>query len=198
MLLTSQSISCLPSFAPTSGRTRTLTITLPFPSLCDFPSFCAPSSPSSAVVALVAYDPCGDEFRLCGGEGRLRCPLSIATESALPLSRLGGERGDFGSKPRPPPTFEARGFLRLLSRGGSELFGRLLGPAISPPGVELVESGLEGLDLVMCLGGCGKEPMLTVLRKDFPAGNVTAGLLSSGDNAVGTGDGGSFEADGER
>lgn len=191
-------MSCLPSFAPTSGRTRTLTMTLPFPSLCGFPSFCVLSSPSSAVVALVAYDPCGDELRLCGGEGRLRCPLSTATESALPLSRLGGERGDFGSKPRPPPIFEARGFLRLLSRGGSEPFDTVLGPATSPPGVELVERGLEGFDLAVCLGGCGKAPMLTVLRNDFPAGKVAGGAVSSGENPANEGDGGSLEMDGER
>jgi hypothetical protein len=74
----------------------------------------------------------------------------------------------------------------------------VLGPAISPPGVELVESGLEGFDLTLCLGGCGKEPMLTVLRNDFPAGNPEGGVLSSGDSPVNAGDCGSLGADGDR
>jgi hypothetical protein len=92
-------------------------MTLPLPSLCPLPS-ARPSSPSSNVVALVAYEPWGEELRLCGGEGRLRWAVSTVTESALPLSRLGGDRGDFGSKPRAPPMLELRGFLRLLFREG--------------------------------------------------------------------------------
>lgn len=145
-------------------------MTLPFPSLPGLPSFCAPSSPSSAVVALVVYEPWGDELRLCGGEGRLRCPASMATESALPLSRLGGERGDLGSRPRAPPIFEVRGILRLLSREGTDLFDpdEILEPGASAAGVELVASGLPGVERPPCLGGCGKEPMLTVLRRALP------------------------------
>lgn len=76
--------------------------------------------------------------------------------------------------------FEARGFLRLLSRGGNDDFGPVFEPTpTSPPGVLLVESGLEGFDLPLCLGGCGKEPMLTVLRSDLPAGSDVAGPPSS-------------------
>jgi hypothetical protein len=120
LLLTSHSSSGLPSLTPTSGRTRTLTMTLPLTSLALLPSARAASSSSKVVV--VAYDPCGEELRLCGGEGRLRKPVSTVTESALPFSRLGGERGDLGKRPRAPPMFDVLGFCRLLLRGVPEPF----------------------------------------------------------------------------
>jgi hypothetical protein len=49
----------------------------------------------------------------------------------------------------------------------------------SPPGVELAERGLFGADLPMCLGGCGKAPMLTVFRSDFPGGSDPTGAPSA-------------------
>jgi hypothetical protein len=129
------------------------------------------------VVALVDRDPCGEVLRLCGGEGRLRWLVSMATDSALPLpfKKLGGDRGDFGNKPRGPPIFDALGFLRLLFREGMEA----LEPvdtrwSIESPSTEaLVASGLLGV-LRLCFGGCGKAPMLTTFRRDLPVGGPVA------------------------
>lgn len=103
------------------------------------------------------------------------------TESALPLSRLGGDSGDRGSRPRAPPIFEVRGFFRLLFREGAGLFDmeEILRSVMSPPGVELVDKGLAGFDRPMCFGGCGKAPMLTVFLSDFPAGKGPAGPPSA-------------------
>lgn len=157
--LTSQSVSCLLSLAPTSGRTRTLTKTLPLPSFCVAFSTaiaCAPARPrassspiSSNVVALVAYDPCADEFRLCGGDGSVKWfPFSTASDSPLPLSRLGGESGDFPMRLR-PPTLETRGvvfFKLVLLAGviGGLKPGAILESTVSPLGVELADRGLGG------------------------------------------------------
>jgi hypothetical protein len=57
----------------------------------------------------------------------------------------------------------------------------ILESKVSPNGVELADNGLGGWlpDLVACLGGCGKAPMLTVLRSDFPGGSGPAGELSA-------------------
>jgi len=55
---------------------------------------------------------------------------------------------------------------------------------MSPPGVELVDSGLVGFDRPPCLGGCGKEPMLTVLRSDFPTGSDPAAPASGGNDGT--------------
>jgi hypothetical protein len=156
-----------------------------FPLLPDSPSgllFFRPlasSSPSSMVVALVDRDPLGEVLRLCGGDGRLRWLVSTATDSALPLPfrKLGGDSGDFGSKPLPPPIFDALGgFFRLLLLEGIEA----LEPADSRWSTEsplretaLEASGLLGV-LETCLGGCGNAPMLTTLRSDFPCGGPAA------------------------
>jgi hypothetical protein len=185
LLLTSHSSSGLPSLTPTSGRTRTLTMTLPLTSLALLPSARAASSSSKVVV--VAYDPCGEELRLCGGEGRLRKPVSTVTESALPFSRLGGERGDLGKRPRAPPMFDVLGFCRLLLRGVPEPFETeetLRSTTTSPPGVELVDSGLVGTDLPTCRGGCGNAPMLTVLRSDLPTGRAPGRPSSPGNEGT--------------
>lgn len=157
-----------------SGRTRTLTSTLPLPSfgseflVSDLPLSSSPTS--SNVVALVAYDPWGDELRLCGGDGRLRWLVSTGTESELALRRLGGDKGDRGRRPRAPPMLEVLGFFRLLFREGTEALETddSRRSIMSPPGMELADSGLLGFDLPMCLGGCGNAPMLTVLRNVFP------------------------------
>lgn len=108
------------------------------------------------------------------------------TESALPLSRLGGDRGDRGSRPRAPPTLDVRGLFRLLLREGTEPFetDETRRSTISPPGVELVERGLVGFALPPCLGGCGNEPMLTVLRRDLPAGRLLPCKSSAGSEAT--------------
>jgi hypothetical protein len=118
--------------------------------------------------------------RLCGGEGRLRWLVSTATESALPFKKLGGDKGDRGRRPRPPPMFEVLGFFRLLFLDGTEALETddSLRSINSPPGIELVESGLCGADLPICLGGWGKAPMLTVFRSVLPGGNGPAGALS--------------------
>lgn len=106
--------------------------------------------------------------------------VSTASDSPLPLSRLGGESGDLASRAR-PPTLETRGvvFLRLVLLAG--VIGGLKAGAIlesteSPFGVELADSGLGGWlpTLFACLGGWGKAPMLTVLRSDFPGGSGPA------------------------
>lgn len=133
----------------------------------------ASSSPSSKVVALVDRDPWGEELRLCGGDGRLRWLVSTATDSALPLPfrKLGGDKGDFSSKPLPPPICDALGFFKLLFLAGIEA----LEPVDSrwsseSPFMEALEaSGLLGV-LATCFGGCGNAPMLTTLRSDFPSG----------------------------
>lgn len=188
MLSTSHSCSCLLSLAPTSGRTRTLTMTLPLPSFISLLSRPRPSSSptSSKLVALVEYDPWGEELRLWGGDGRLRLAESTATESALPLSRLGGDRGDRGSKPRAPPIFDVLGFFRLLFRVGGVLLDMedTRRSIMSPPGVELVDSGLVGFDRPICFGGWGNAPMLTVLRRDRPAGSGPARPLSAGSSGT--------------
>lgn len=51
---------------------------------------------------------------------------------------------------------------------------------MSPGGVELVESGLVGFERPMCLGGWGKEPILTVFRSVFPAGKGPAEMSFAG------------------
>jgi hypothetical protein len=190
LLSTSHSISVLLSFAPTSGRTRTLTRTLPFPSLGSdlLPSLLSArplesSSTSSKVVALVVYEPWGDELRLWGGEGRLRWLVSTATESALPFRKLGGDRGERGRSPRPPPIpmLELRGFFRLLFLEGTEALETMDSrrSTKSPPGMELVDKGLFGADFPVCLGGWGNAPMLTVLRSVFPWGMEPTGVPSA-------------------
>lgn len=107
--------------------------------------------------------------------------MSTATESALPLRRLGGDSGDRGSRPRAPPMLEVLGFFRLLFLEGTEALETEDNrrSTISAPGIELVESGLLGFDLPMCLGGCGNAPMLTVFRSDFPCGKAPTGTPSA-------------------
>jgi hypothetical protein len=135
----------------------------------------ASSSPSSIVVALVDRDPLGEVLRLCGGDGRLSWLVSTATDSALPLpfKKLGGDSGDLGSRPLPPPIFDARGaFLRLLLLDGIEA----LDPVDSRWSTEspLSETALEARGLLgvrePCFGGCGNAPILTTFRSDFPCG----------------------------
>ena len=123
----------------------------------------ASSSASSIVVALVDREPCGEELRLCGGDGRLRWLVSTATDSALPLPlrKLGGDSGDFASRPLPPPIVDALdGFFKLLFLEGIEA----LEPVDSRWSMEsplidcaLEDSGLLGA-LKPCLGGCGNAP----------------------------------------
>lgn len=81
--------------------------------------------------------------------------MSTATESALPFKKLGGDNGDLGRRPRAPPMFDVLGFFKLLFLDGTEAFETEdnLRSTTSPPGIELVESGLFGADLPMCLGG---------------------------------------------
>jgi hypothetical protein len=81
---------------------------------------------------------------------------------------------------------ELRGFFRLLFREGAGPLDteETLRSIMSPPGVELVESGLVGLDLPPCRGGCGKEPMLTVLRSDLPTGSDPAEAASGGNEGT--------------
>jgi hypothetical protein len=78
--------------------------------------------------------------------------------------------------------FEVLGFFRLLFLDGTEPLEMddTLRFTRSPSGVELVESGLVGFDLPMCLGGCGNAPMLTVFRSVFPGGSGPAGPLLAG------------------
>lgn len=125
------------------------------------------------VVALVDRDPWGEVLRLCGGDGRLRWLVSTATDSALPLPfrKLGGDKGDFGSRPLPPPILDALGFFRLLLREGIEALEPedIRWSTESPLTEALEASGLLGV-LPTCLGGCGNAPMLTTLRRDFPGG----------------------------
>lgn len=154
-----------------------MTLPLPPDSPSDlfFRPLASSSPPSSIVVALVDRDPLGEVLRLWGGDGRLRWLVSTATESALPLPfrKLGGDNGDFGNRPLPPPIFDARaGFLRLLLLDGIEA----LEPVDSRWSTEspLRETALEASGLlgvrVPCLGGCGNAPILTTLRSDFPCG----------------------------
>ena len=141
------------------------------------------------VVALVDRDPWGEELRLCGGEGRLRWLVSTATDSALPLPfrKLGGnsgDSGDFGSKPLPPPLFNALGFLRLLfldSTEALELVDNRRSTESPLMGV-LEASGLLGF-LRPCLGGCGNAPMLTTLRNAFAGAEAPAACSAA---SVGT------------
>ena len=81
--------------------------------------------------------------------------MSTVTESALPLSRLGGDRGDRGRSPRAPPMLEVLGFFKLLFLEGTEAFETddSLRSTNSPPGIELEERGLFGADFPICLGG---------------------------------------------
>jgi hypothetical protein len=76
---------------------------------------------------------------------------------------------------------EVLGFFRLLFLEGTAALETddSLRSTMSPPGVELVESGLLGLDLPVCLGGCGNAPMLTVLRSVFPWGIAPTGVPSA-------------------
>lgn len=108
--------------------------------------------------------------------------MSTVTESALPLSKLGGDNGDRGKRPRAPPVFDVLGFFRLLVREGIDAFETddSLRSVISPLGVELADSGLLGFDLPMCLGGCGNEPILTVFRSVLPPDNAPAELSVAG------------------
>jgi hypothetical protein len=82
-------------------------MTLPFDSGCFDDLFSPSASPptsrprgsplSSKVVADVEYEPCAEELRLCGGDGRLSSPseprapgpLDIDLLSPLPFSKLG-------------------------------------------------------------------------------------------------------------
>ena len=82
-------------------------MTLPFDSGCFDDRFSVSASPaasrprgsplSSKVVAEVEYEPCADELRLWGGDGRLNNPsdprapgpLDIDLLSPLPFSKLG-------------------------------------------------------------------------------------------------------------
>lgn len=98
------------------------------------------------------------------------------------MSKLGGDNGDLGSRPRAPPILDVLGFFRLLFREGTELLETedSLRSVVSPPGVKLADSGLVGFDLPMCLGGWGNAPILTVFRSDFPAGSGPAGPSSDG------------------
>lgn len=81
--------------------------------------------------------------------------VSTVTESALPLRRLGGDRGDRGRRPRAPPILEVLGFFKLLFLEGTEALETEdnLRSTKSPPGMELVERGLFGADFPICLGG---------------------------------------------
>lgn len=74
------------------------------------------------------------------------------------------------------------GFFRLLFREGTEVLDTddSLRSVVSPPGVKLADSGLVGFDLPVCLGGCGNAPILTVFRRDLPAGSAPAGPSSDG------------------
>jgi hypothetical protein len=67
---------------------------------------------SSKVVALVAYDPCAEEFLLPGGDGRFKWSVSTAADSPLPFKKLGGDSGDLPRRPL-PPTLETLDFLTL-------------------------------------------------------------------------------------
>jgi hypothetical protein len=114
-------------------------------------------------------------------------------DSALPLRKLGGDKGDLGSRPRAPPTLEALGFWRLEFLASGADFVDLAEvmeeeerrwSTESSRADELVDSGLLGF-LVACLGGCGKAPMLTALRSDLPAeSGVGGGCSVGGDEGV--------------
>jgi hypothetical protein len=67
---------------------------------------------------------------------------------------------------------EFLGFFRLLFLEGTEALETVdsLRSTNSPPGMELVDKGLFGADLPICLGGWGNAPMLTVFRSVFPRG----------------------------
>jgi hypothetical protein len=111
--------------------------------------------------------------------------------SALPLRKLGGDKGDLGSRPRAPPMLETLGFWRLLFLVDGADFVDLADltevmddeerrwSTESPTTDEAVDSGLLGF-LEACLGGCGKAPMLTALRSDLPADSGLGGGCSVG------------------
>src|SRR5690242_13089531 len=137
----------------------------------------ASSSPSSIVVALVDRDPCGEELRLWGGDGRLRWLVSTATDSALPLPlrKLGGNMGDFGRSPLAPPMLDVLGFLRLLFLDGTEVREHADNRwSTESPLTEALEASGELGVRTTCLGGCGKAPMLTTLRSDLPGAGPPA------------------------
>jgi hypothetical protein len=173
--------------APASGRTRTLTITLPFPSggfdeWLSLPASAELSRPrgpspfSSKVVADVEYESCADELRLWGGDGRLNKPseprapgpLDIDLLSPLPFNRLGvalltklvlGLLAVLG-------LFRSLGVgPRGLSSADSLLLAEVLPGAIPP------DKGLGGRLAVRMppRGGCGKALMLIVFLIVFPA-----------------------------
>lgn len=124
----------LPPSPPESGRTRTLTSTLPLLSfdvrllsVGDFKLPNVPLSPrvssptSSNVVPSVILEPFADELRLSGGEGMLRRlsdPLApdISLLSPVPFSRLGvpvqpGVGASAALARRPYAELRAFGFL---------------------------------------------------------------------------------------
>jgi len=70
---------------------------------------------------------------------------------------------------------ETRGFFRLPALEGVLGADDSLWFIESLYGVELADSGLGGWLEVLPVGGCGKAPMLTVLRRPFPAGRGPAG-----------------------
>lgn len=110
--------------------------------------------------------------------------MSTGTESALAFKRLGGDRGDFGSRPRAPPMFDVLGFFKLLFLDGTEALETddSRRSTDSPPRVVLADNGLPGaedLPLPLCLGGWGNAPMLTVFRRDFPGGSEPTGPPSA-------------------
>ena len=122
---------------------------------------------------------------LSGGDGRLSKPsepcapwaLEIDLLSPVPFNRLGADPGirRGGALGLMPPEildfFVLGGCRRLLSIDG------LAGTADGDSGdVELMASGLVGRDDKRATprGGCGKEPILMVLRTVFPATVVGA------------------------
>lgn len=76
---------------------------------------------------------------------------------------------------------DVRDFLRLLFLDGTVALETddSRRSITSAPGVELVDKGLPGFDRPVPLGGCGKAPMLTVLRSDLPGGRDPTGMPSA-------------------
>lgn len=152
----SSSQSCRPEFSlfEALGRTLTLTMTLPlasFPeSLSDdmvlLSSRSLSSSPPISSIP-VEYDPFADELRLGVGE--------------ISVNALGDIRGDLiADSPRPLTL----GLLRKALPGTLNEPAEPLRSVVTPSGVVAADSGLEGWLWRLLLGGCGKEPMLIVLR----------------------------------